>query len=291
MKRSNSVLTSIWRSNRYAITLIYAMNILEETLQLLIPVSIGVLIDTFINDKGYGILAFTVTYIGKFIASGARRIFDTVLFTKIFNHLCFRVIDHCKENFVSTTKMNARIELMKQVVEFFERDIPFLVKSVITILGSCFLLYFYNAHLLLLSGIVIFPSMLINFIYSKKIRSVTTRINDQYEKQVDTIDFGSKKERILYFEKARSLYIKKSTLEAFNFSFLEVFVFIMIFVSVLIVCRTNNLTYGDIAASYAIILRFAYSFDFIPLTTTRLASLYDVLARINGAFQKEEHTN
>jgi ABC-type multidrug transport system fused ATPase/permease subunit len=216
-----------------------------------------------------------------------RRIKDTVTFTKIFNQVTLRVIDDHQQKGISTTKINARVELMKQVVEFFEVDMPFLVKSIISVIGSCILLYFYNFKLLFVSVIIILPSFVINYFYSKKIIKATEKINDQYEKQIDIIHNGKRDEQVFYFTKLRELNIKKSTLEASNFGILEIFVFIMITASVYIICKTESLSYGSIVASYGIILRLAYGFDFIPHTTTRLATLKDISNRLNETFENK----
>lgn len=284
MKKKYGILSNIWTENKYPISIIYGLNIIEEVFYLLIPSSVGLLIDTFVYNKGYGIFAFIVTYIGWQGTATYRKIRDTITFTKIFNQVAIKVINDHQQKDISTTKINARVELMKQVVQFFEEDLPFLVKSIISVLGSCILLYFYNYKLLFVSIIIIVPSLIINYFYSKKIVSATENINDQYEHQIDIIHNKSLNEQVLYFTQLREMNIKKSTLEAYNFGMLELFVFIMIISSIYVVCKTENLNYGSIVASYGIILRLAYGFDFIPHTTTRLATLKDISNRLNETF-------
>jgi hypothetical protein len=55
----------------------------------------------------------------------------------------------------------------------------------------------------------------------------------------------------------------------------------MIFFSINTIYKTDNMEYGNIIASYGIILRFAYGFDFIPHITTKLAMLKDITNRMN----------
>jgi hypothetical protein len=45
------------------------------------------------------------------------------------------------------------------------------------------------------------------------------------------------------------------------------------------------MNYGSIVAYYGIVLRFAYDFDFIPHLTTKLASIKDIMTRMNEAFE------
>ncbi|MCU0238773.1 MAG: ABC transporter six-transmembrane domain-containing protein [Pyrinomonadaceae bacterium] len=281
MQQQSSILLTIWKNNKFSIGSIYLLNLTEEILYLLIPSSVGLLIDTFINNQGYGIYAFAFTYIGWQGIATYRKIQDTVVFTKVFNQISLQIIkDHQSKN-IDTTTINARVELMKQVTDFFENDLPFLVRSIISIFGSAILLYFYNSKLFLAALIIILPSILINYFYSKKIVETTEKVNNQFERQVDVIEKGSFAEQEEYFTQLRQFNIRKSSLEAYNFGLLEIFVFFMILVSIYIICKTESMNYGSIVASYGIIIKFAYSFDFIPHTTTKIATLKDITNRIN----------
>lgn len=151
------------------------------------------------------------------------------------------------------------------------------------------MLYFYNYKLLFVSVIIILPSFVINFFYAKKITTITEEINNEYEKQIDVIENENPTKQITYFDSLRKLNIKKSSLEAYNFGALEIFVFLMILISIYIVCKTENLNYGSIVASYGIILRLAYGFDFIPYITAKLATLKDISIRLSEAFKEENN--
>ena len=287
-KPSYTLLQQIWSENRGSIFFVYLLNIIEELFYLFIPSAVGLLIDTFIDGKGYGIMAFAVVYLGWQGTAVYRQIMDTVIFTRLFNHYSLQVIEDHQSKDIATTKINARVELMNQVVQFFEWDLPFIVNSLISIVGSSALLYFYNPKLLIVSLIIIFPSLILNYFYAKRILVVTTQINDHYEYQIDAIDSKDQNQQRSYFEKLRGLNIKRSTLEAINFGLLEVFVCLMILISIYIICHTDGMNYGSIVASYGIILRFAYGFDFIPHTTTKLASIKDIIQRLGEAFADQE---
>jgi ABC-type bacteriocin/lantibiotic exporter with double-glycine peptidase domain len=277
-----SILKNIWSENKASISFIYGLNIVEEICYVLIPSAVGLLIDTFIEGKGLGIWAFAGAYLGWQGIATFRKIQDTIVFTRIFNETSLKVIRNHQEQGIETTKINARVELMKQVVEFFEIDLPFTANSLISISGSAILLYFYNPKLLLVSLMVVLPSFVFNYFYSKKIQKTTEKVNDLYEKQIDVIESGSENELVNYFKNLRRLNIRKSTLEAFNFGLLEVFVFGMIMASIYIICKTDNMNYGSIVASYGIILRFAYGFDFIPHITTKIATIRDIVSRLEN---------
>lgn len=276
----NKIIKRIWKEHKNKIVFIYGINALESLLFLLVPYCAGLLIDSFIYSKGYGLYIFAGVYLSWQIVAVFRRITDTKIFTNLFNSECQYLIEKSQSENLENSIINARVELMKQVVDFFESDLPFVTNSIISIFGSAFLLYTYSPKLVATSLIIVLPSILINSHYSKKIKKVTESINDCYETQIDVIESKDRQKIKKYFDEIRINNIKKSTYEAFNFNLIEIFVLAMILSSVYVICKTENLNYGSVAASYGIILRFAYGFDFLPHTTSKLASLKDIIERL-----------
>jgi ABC-type bacteriocin/lantibiotic exporter with double-glycine peptidase domain len=272
-------LIRIWKEDKYAISYIYFLNILEELCYLLIPSTVGMMIDSFFYVKGYGLLAFTLCYVGWQLVALIRRIQDTKIFTEIFNKLSLNILNKKNEE-LTTTLISARIGLMNEIVTFFEDDLPFFIRSLISIFGSALLLYYYNPLLLLVSLIIIIPSLIINYYYSSRLNDASYKLNSHYEKQVEIIEKDNKEDQIKYFTELRKYKIRKSNLEAFNFTIIEMFVFVMITVSIYVICKSSNMNYGSIVASYGIILRFAYGFDILPHITSRYATLQDVVKRM-----------
>lgn len=287
MLLKSNLMQAIWQKNKGRILFIYALNIVEEICYVLIPSAVGMLINTFIYGANYGILAFIGAYLGWQGVATVRKILDTKTFTDVYNQVCLQTIEHHKLENMEVGKINARIELLKQVVAFFEEDLPFMVNSFVSILGSAALLYFYNPTLLFVCLLIVIPSFTINYFFGKKMVKVTENVNDAYEKQVDVITNGDMQNIKNYFEEVRRFNIKKSSLEAYNFGTIELFSFTMIITSIYIVCKTPNMNYGDIVASYGIILRFAYGFDFIPHITAKLASLKDIQTRLEDVYSSE----
>ena len=266
------------------IILLYGLSIAEDVLYLLIPGAVGLLINTFLYGQGHGIVAFTGVYLGWQGIGVLRRIYDTKVYTHIYNQVCLQIIEHHKAEGIEISKINARIELLKQVVDFFENDIPYLVGSIVTMVGSAALLYVYNPQMMVVCLLILIPSMVINYFFGKKMVQITEKVNDEFEKQLEVIEKEDVPTITEYFQKVRGLNIKKSNTEAYNFGVLELFSFSMITVSIYVMCQTPNVSYGDIVATYGYILRFAYSFDFIPHLTERVATMHDIQERLEEVY-------
>lgn len=281
------LLKNIYQQNKLRLFTVYLLNILEESAYLAVPAASGMLIDSFLHGTTSGIVAFAVVYLGWNILGVTRKALDTISFTKIYNDVTIKIIEHHKAKGIDTGKINARVELLREVVTFFETDLPFLANSFVTMIGAAGLLYFYNPQLMFVCLVIIVPSLIVNYWFGKKMVAATTAVNNEYEKQLDIIEHENIDTIQHYLQHVRRINIRKSTLEAINFGTLEIFVFAMIFASIYIICNTPNIDYGAIVAIYGYILKFAYSFDFIPHLTERIALMSDIQHRLAEVYEED----
>ncbi len=275
------LIANTWQNHKAKISITYLLTVIENVSNMLLPAAAGLLVDGFIEKKMSGLWFFIAAYIFWYGTAMIRRVYDTKVFTEIYNAISIKTIVHHQEQNIDSGTINARIELLKQMVNFFEVDLPFLMNNLIQMFGAFFLLYFYDPKVMIVCLVVILPSFAINYFFGKKMRTVATSVNNQYEKQMDMIQ--SKADELSlksYFGSIRILNIRKSNLEAWNFGFLEIFVLIMIISSLYMICQNPNLKHGDIVAIYGYITRFAYSFDFIPYLTSKLSVIRDIEERL-----------
>jgi ABC-type multidrug transport system fused ATPase/permease subunit len=280
----SNLFKKIIANHKYALIAVNAINILETVCYLFIPAGAGLCIDSFIEKNYWGVWAFALTYMGWQGLGVARRMYDTRVFSKIYNEISIQTIEHHKAKGIDNGKINARVELLKEVISFFENDFPFVLNSFVEMFGSAILLYFYNPKLLFVCLVIIIPSFIINWFYSQKMGKVTTEVNNEYEKQLDVIAEKKGQDLFAYFAFVRKLNIRKSNYEAYNFGMLEFFVFLMIVTSLFVITQTPNIKYGEIVATYGYIYRFAYSFDFIPHLTGRVVLLKDINNRLEDVY-------
>lgn len=279
------MLYDIYRQHRWAILGIYGLNLIQEACYLLIPAAAGAMINGLLGGNYWGLVAFTAAYMGWQGIATLRRITDTVVFTRVYNQVVEQMVEHHQQQNIALSTINARMELLKKVVAFFEDDLPFLLSSLVAMFGGAVMLYFYQPELLVVCGIILLPSGLLNAYFGKKMRQVSLVLNNAYEKQTDVLAGADREAIRAYLAEVRQINIRRSNLEAFNFGLLEVFVFLMIATALYLVCRQPNIRYGDVAAIYGYIFRFAYSFDFIPHLTARVAALRDIQQRLRAAFR------
>jgi ABC-type multidrug transport system fused ATPase/permease subunit len=277
----SKLMSNIWQNHKVEISLTYLLNIIENLSYMLLPAAAGLLVDGFIAKRFDGLWFFVAAYIFWYGTAMVRRVYDTKVFTKVYNIISIKTILHHHEQKIESSTINARIELLKQLVSFFEVDMPFLLSNLIQMFGAFFILFFYDPKVMVVCLIVILPSFAINYFFGKKMQNVATNVNDQYEKQIDMIQSKADETTLMsYFSSVRVLNIRRSNLEAWNFGVLEIFVLVMIVASMYMICQNPLLKHGDIVAIYGYITRFAYSFDFIPHMTAKLSVIKDIEERL-----------
>lgn len=106
--------------------------------------------------------------------------------------------------------------------------------------------------------------------------------NDELERQVDAIESRDNRRIETHFNRLRFWQIKISDGEAFNFGAMELLVLVVIISSLLLTVNdsTTTILAGDLIGIYNYILKFVSGLDTIPYTVQRVASLRDILQRV-----------
>jgi ABC-type siderophore export system fused ATPase/permease subunit len=154
------------------------MVILESVGWILFPLVIGIAINDYLEGSNRGLVIFALLGIATLVLMTVRRLYDTRLYSKIYEQIG---IVSTEQNTQLSTK-TARLNMLREIVEFFEHSMPELINSFAVLFGSLFFLA--------LLSIKVFFAALIVLIYglsSKKTLRYNHEFNDEYEKQVDIV--------------------------------------------------------------------------------------------------------
>ena len=120
-------LSSIISSFKAAIGLNVFLTLIETSLMAMIPLFIGFAIDGLLSGDNEDLFNLMAVLIVLVIFSVLRRIYDT----RVYGHIRVKVADtlvqRAKDMVVS--KLNARLQMGKELVNFLEKDVPELLNA------------------------------------------------------------------------------------------------------------------------------------------------------------------
>jgi ABC-type multidrug transport system fused ATPase/permease subunit len=249
-------------------------------------------INDLIKGSYHGLIMLSIIHLCWLIIGTIRHMYDTRTFTSIYTSMVTRFLSKRNHN-ADVSMLSAHSTLSKELVDFLESDLPFIIEAFYNIVGSLVLLYFYESNVVLICFAILLPVGVISYFYGKKMSALTKLKNDELEKQVSVIAFGNKDSINKHYNKLRSLQIKISDKEAWNFGMIEILVLIVIGLSLVVSSKLFGtiLLAGNIIGIYNYILKFVSGLDTIPYTVQRFSLLKDIIKRIDNQSDKIQMPN
>lgn len=273
---------ALYRPHRARILLTYGLTLLENAFNLLYPFATGLAINGLLAGRYDGLLLFGGLWLAHTAAGVARQRLDTRTFTRIYAEVATRVVLEQDRQGLPTSQIVARSALAREFVDFFERDIPMLITSLVGFFGSLIMLFVYDlptgaACLLLLP-----PVALASRAYARRAAAFNTALNDELEREVDVLTHRRPAEVRHHFRLLARHRVRLSDAEAANWGVLELFV---IALAAFVIVRAVSMPGAQAGTIYAIIAylySFAESLEGVPFLVQQLARLRDIGLRMRA---------
>ena len=171
---------------------------------------LGKSIDGLLNKEYHwiGVFLFIESLSNFFIYK--RMVFDTKIYTSIYNDIVFNYLDSSEDSDVSTRL--GRTDLAHSIVDFLEHHIHYYIMSILSIIGTLF--FIFMSHVVT-GFIVLLCAPFICFIVWKfygKIAQSTKISHNQHEKKMDVLNTNDRGLIDSFFAKA----LLPESLERFN---------------------------------------------------------------------------
>lgn len=257
------------------ITLTLGLVVLEAVGWTLFPLAIGRAINSAIAGTTGGLYEFAGLGVIVMMISVGRRMVDSRAYGRIFTILGRELVH--REPKRSTSATTARIGMLREIVQFFEDDLPQLISSLIGLVGTIGILW----ALTLPVALGCFAVAVVMVVLYALTGRLTTRynkgLNDELEQQVDAIRDTSRVGR--HLRDFMRWKIKLSDLEAGNFGVVWLFMMALLVFTIQSATR-KGLDYGSVFSVVMYVFQFAESVILLPMYYQQWLRLRDISRRI-----------
>lgn len=272
--------SSLFTQNRSRIVGTYLLFCVENLLRLAQPFALGWAINDLLVGSTTGLFVLIGQHVLHLLIGLGRQAFDTRVFTSIYSKLATRMIVEQRGRGVDVSRVAARASLSREYVEFFERSIPMLMRSLFSIVGSLIMLAWYDWMVVAACIVLLAPTAWLNRIYSRRTRRLSRRLHDQLEREVDVITPADEKSVREHFNRVAETRVRMSDAEAINFGLMETFILGAIILVLLRATGLPNLQAGDIFAIFRYLMLLLMGLDQVPRLVQQASRLRDVDQRI-----------
>ncbi|MBI4852703.1 MAG: hypothetical protein HY819_12985 [Acidobacteria bacterium] len=277
---AKATLANLFKTYRRQILGTYFLFNLENLLALTQPLALGLAINSLLSQTYWGITILAIQHLSHLLISSLRQAYDSRIFTRIYTDLVTQVVVGQRKQDISVSKVVARSALSREFVDFFEHNIPMIVRSLYSIIGSLLMLFYYDSVLVLYCLLLVIPASIVNYFYSQKTYLLNGKLNDQIEKEVIVIEEGVFTNIQDHYRAISKWKIKLSDLGAVNFSLMELFILSLFIASLIRYCHIPNVSTGDIFATFNYVITFVTGLDTVPLLVQQITRLLDIGQRI-----------
>jgi ABC-type multidrug transport system fused ATPase/permease subunit len=276
MTKLKAIFTENWKQ----ILLSYFLFSMQSIFMLIYPKVLGESIDHLIAKDYSFIVYLLLTFFGLMVFNYISRVYDTIVFSRIYRRFASIETNKQFENNVETTKINARLNLMSSVVSFFEKDMLSILYAVFGLFGSIYFISLVDATLipfLIISGIL---TLVVSYYFSPKIAEITKDSNDISEEQTELINQRKISLVNNLLKRRQMLSIKLSNLDAKFFFLIQFIAYGTVTALLTYYVVYNQVTVGSVFSTYRYLFDFVAAVSILPQIIISFINIKDVIKRL-----------
>ena len=170
--------------SRRAVGVTYTLTLLENLCTLAYPALTGLAVDGLLQHDYRGLAGLVAVWLVHLVLSFARQRYDTRVFMGLYAHLAVHTVIGQQERGHGTSVVSARVEMVRDIVAFFETDVPAMFHQVVAVVGSLAMLFTYDIDAGFVAMAVLLPMALVNAWYWRRATGLHRGLNDQIEREV-----------------------------------------------------------------------------------------------------------
>ena len=270
------------RPFRWRMALTYALTVIEDLLELSYPWATGLAINGLLAQDYRMIAPVMIAWVLHTAIGCCRQMYDTRLYTEIYNAIVIDTVLRQRQSGIEPTKVAARSAMSRELVTFFEKDMPVVLNSLVSIVGSAAILFYYDLVIGAVAALLLVPVAVINRGYMRRSLTLNEGLNNRLEQEVQVIEAAQERAVTRHFAKVRAWRVKLSDADALNWTAIEGLSILVFLLVLLRVAYMPNADVGTIFAIFVYVWRLMEKLDLMPQIVQQLMRLKDIRRRIEA---------
>jgi ABC-type multidrug transport system fused ATPase/permease subunit len=279
--RARSVTETI-RPFRWRIAFTYGLTVIEDLLELSYPWATGLAINGLLAQDYRMIAPVMIAWVLHTAIGCGRQMYDTRLYTEVYNTIVINTVLRQRQSGIEHTKVAARSAMSREFVTFFEKDMPVVLNTLVSIIGSAAILFYYDLVIGAVAALLFIPVAVINRTYMRRSLMLNEGLNNQLEQEVEVIEAAREGPVARHFAEVRAWRVKLSDADAFNWTAIEGLSILVFLLVLLRVTYMPNADVGTIFAIFVYVWRLMEKLDMMPQIVQQLMRLKDIRRRIEA---------
>lgn len=261
---------------RFSFTLILILT--EAFIGILLPLFIGYAVDGVIKNDLIPVYKLGGLGIALILIGGFRRLFDSRFYGKLYLQISSKLM---KNNTKEVSVKTARLNMLTEITQFMENQIPELIQHTIGLVGVALIIFSLSTKVFIYALIASVLVVLAYWFSSKKIIRYNSEYNDEMETQVNHLSETWENGLQSHIQRLIKTNIKLSDLETINFSLSWIAMSAFLLLSIIISVSEGITEYGALFALIMYVYQYIESVVSLPLFYQQWLRLKEIYGRIN----------
>lgn len=272
-------LREVARKHRFALLTTYSLFGLETVAGVAQPFSLGLAIDGLLAGSKFGLMIFAGQQLCVLVVGSIRRVYDTRLFTRIASDLASRLVIDQRQVGVAVSQVSARAVLSRQLVDFFERDLPFVFYCAVQGVGALVMLALAAPTLLPYCLVSLVAASVLGLAYGHFAQRWNQNLHDELERTVGLVTEGREAEVKDHYRQLAQWQVYLSDGEALFFGFWQGLTLVLTGL-VIVQCSNDIKNAGQIVAVLGYLQMLLTTLVNVPRIADQITRLYDICRRM-----------
>lgn len=270
----------LFRGYRWQILATYLLFNLENLGRLAQPFLLGWAIKDLLAGRLTGLFLLVAQHLVNLALGAGRQLYDTWMFTRIYAELATRLVIDQRRCGVDLSRLAARSALAREIVDFFERDVPFLFYTLYTVGGSLVMLALGDHRLLLPCLVFLTLAGLLTRSLASQTLKLNRGLNDQMEREVGILQHGSATRVANHYRQVRLWRMQLTRTQAGNFAGMGLLSLLLMAAVLFRSCRGAESDPGALFARLGYVVMLTTSLTTLPLWIQQFSRLRDICSRL-----------
>ena len=273
-------IAALIRERRFGVAGTYGLTVAENLCMLAYPTLTGRAVDQLLQRRYEGLAWLVGVWLLHLVLSFTRQRLDTRVFMGLYAAVASHMVGAQQAGGQALSTVSARVDMVRDVVGFFEKEVPMVLHNLLAVVGSLTMLFVYDRDAGFIAMAVLLPMGVVNAWYWRRAVRLNQGIHNQIEREVQDIASASPFRVRRHFLLLRRWSIKLSDAESWTWAVTELALMGALVWILVDFTQSPAFTAGAVYAVLAYVYDYLEGLNQVPTVVNSLARLKDVRRRL-----------
>ena len=279
---------SLFKRRWGSITATLLLVLISTLLWLAQPYILGIAINDLTEGAWFGTALLVGVQLLVIVIGGARRMLDTRVYGRLYREVSTEVVIASQRAGLGLTRVAARAGMLREVVKFFEHQVPRTIRAFVNLVGSLILLWYLAPQVFfvcLAGGGFVF---LLTTLVGRRLFRLNAELNDELEREVAVLEARDPGDTEAHFASVTRHRVRKSDLEVLLYGLSTAALSVALVFGLYWMIAEEGAEVGTVFSVFTYVIRFQMAATTVPATFQETVRTLEITRRINDIGERQE---